>query len=131
MKNKKEVQSDVFSTEDLIHFLQEKKNYQAREARMIVRDFLDALDIPLSQSKDIIFRGHFVLKKKKLNTRFICPDIIRRYNPTIPLSDRVIVARRNAYKFIPSSQLKAKIKASKILPDKAFKTMMMDHSDQS
>jgi nucleoid DNA-binding protein len=130
MKNKVQ-DSDVFSTEDLIHYLQAKKNYQAREARMIVRDFLDALDIPLSLSKNIVFRGHFLLKKKKLNTRFICPDIIRRYNPTIPLSDKVIVARRNAYKFIPSSQLKEKIKASKILPDKEFKTMMSDRLDKS
>ena len=131
MKKDKVQDTDMFSTEDLIHYLQTKKNYQAREARMIVRDVLDALDIPLSLSKNIILRGHFLLKKKKLNTRFICPEIIRRYNPTIPLSDRVIVARRNTYKFIPSSQLKKKIKINKILPDKEFKTMMTDRLNKN
>lgn len=121
-----ERKADQFSTEDLIQKLMTEKGYQAREARMIVRDVLDIIDTPIIENKNIIFRGHFLLKKKNLSTRLVSTGIMRRNNPTMPLSEKIIVARRTSYKFVASSNLRDKIKKHRMPKEDDFNTMMSD-----
>jgi len=117
---------ETFSTEDLILQLMDEKGYQAREARMVVKDILELLDTPIIENKNIVFRGHFVLKKKSLSTRLVSNGIIRHSNPTMPLADKIIVARRYTYKFVPATNLRKRIKEYRMLKDKDFKVMLSD-----
>ncbi len=117
---------DLFTTENLVRYLVDHKQYQVREARMIVRDFLEVIDEQLIQGKDILFKGHFSIRKKSLNSRIVSHGIIRKNNPTIPLSDRIILPRRYSYKVYPSSNLKEDMKKHKQLKSEDFGTMLSD-----
>ena len=114
-----------FTTDDLVEFLKTKE-YKHREARMVVQDVLTGIDSAITAQKNIVFKGHFLLKLRLKGYKKMAPEMIEKTYPGLKLADVVLIPRKHGYILKPSRKLKTLIKQNSTLKDKDFDVFQID-----